>query len=219
MKVSGEAVLHAPIDDVWQAINDPAVLVRTIPGCERLEATGPDAYRMVVSAGVAAIRGTYSGDVALHDQQPPTSFVMTASGAGGPGTVRTDVAVTLAEDGPGVTRLRYDADAEVGGMVAGVGQRMLAAVAKKTAGEFFAAVDDVLTGAAPAREDAGAASAVDGAGPAAGTGEPTSAGGRTFLAPARATHAASGGLLTGALVGAAIALAGVLVGRLLGQRG
>jgi carbon monoxide dehydrogenase subunit G len=106
MKVSDEITLHAPIDDVWHAINDPAVLVRTIPGCELLEETGPDTYRIVVTAGVAAIRGTYSGQVALHDQQAPTSFVLTASGAGAPGTVRTDVAVTLAEDGSSGTRLR-----------------------------------------------------------------------------------------------------------------
>ena len=55
MKVSGDATLHAPIDKVWAALNDPAVLVRTIPGCERLELTGPDAYRMMVTAGVASI--------------------------------------------------------------------------------------------------------------------------------------------------------------------
>ena len=82
MKVSDEVMLHGSIDEVWQAINDPAVLVRTIPGCELLEVTGPDRYRIVVSAGVAAIRGTYSGEVSLHDQQMPTSFVLTASGAG-----------------------------------------------------------------------------------------------------------------------------------------
>ena len=95
MNVSDEVMLHGSLDDVWQAINDPAVLVRTIPGCELLEVTGPDRYRIVVSAGVAAIRGTYSGEVAMHDQQVPTSFVLTASGAGAPGTVRTDVALSL----------------------------------------------------------------------------------------------------------------------------
>jgi uncharacterized protein len=203
MKVSDEVMLHGSIDEVWQAINDPAVLVRTIPGCELLEVTGPDHYRIVVSAGVAAIRGTYSGEVSLHDQQMPTSFVLTASGAGAPGTVRTDVAVTLTGDGSGGTRLRYDADAEIGGVIAGVGQRMLTAVAKKTAGEFFAAVDDVLTGATPV--------AVDAASP--GAESP----GRTFVAPVPAGRTPNG-FLSGAIVGGAIAIAGVLVGRLLGRR-
>ncbi len=67
MKVTGSATLHAPIDRVWAALNDPAVLVRTIPGCERLESTGENAYAMTVTAGVASIKGTYAGKVALTD--------------------------------------------------------------------------------------------------------------------------------------------------------
>ena len=149
MKIAGSAVLHAPADRVWSALNDPAVLVRTIPGCSSLEPNGPDRYRMTVTAGVASIKGVYSGEVALHDQQPPGSFRLRASGAGAPGTVQADVLVRLEDAGDGTTALSYDADAVVGGMVGGVGQRMLVGVAKKTAGEFFTAVDGVLTGAAP----------------------------------------------------------------------
>ena len=95
-----------------------------------------------------------------------------------------------------------DADAEVGGVIAGVGQRMLAAVAKKTAGEFFAAIDDVLTGTPPDAVEAAAAHA---------------AAGRTFVAPASARRE-SADLLSGAVVGGVIALAGVLVGRWIGRR-
>ena len=146
MKISGAATMHAPADKVWTALNDPAVLVRTIPGCEQLEATGPDSYRLTVTAGVASIKGTYTGEVALIDQQEPASFLMTASGAGGPGTVSTSVQVRLAANGDGSTELSYDADAVIGGMIASVGQRMLVSVAKKMAREFFTAVDDVLTG-------------------------------------------------------------------------
>jgi carbon monoxide dehydrogenase subunit G len=76
MKVSDEVMLHGSIDDVWQAINDPAVLVRTIPGCELLEVTGPDRYRIVVSAGVAAIRGTYSGEG--RDARPAGADILRA---------------------------------------------------------------------------------------------------------------------------------------------
>ncbi len=151
MKVAGEAVLHAPVERVWAALRDPAVLVATIPGCERLAATGPDSYDMTVTAGVASIKGSYTGTVSLTDLPEPNTFLMKASGAGGPGTVSADVTVTLAEadDSTDATRLRYDADAVVGGVIGGVGQRMLAGVAKKLAGEFFAAVDDVLTGTRP----------------------------------------------------------------------
>ncbi len=198
MKVTGEATLHAPIERVWQALNDPAVLVRTIPGCQRLEATGPDSYAMTVTAGVASIKGTYSGEVKLRDQQPPASFVMSAAGAGAPGTLSTEVQVCLSEVDGG-TRLTYDADALIGGMIGGVGQRMLAGVAKKTAGEFFAAVDDVLTGKAVTA-------------PAVETAE------GVFVAPPKRPRPAREGFLSGALVGAAIALAGVVVGAVLGRR-
>ena len=70
MKISGEAVLEAPVEQVWNALLDPAVLVRTIPGCERLQTTGENAYDMTVTAGVAAIRGTYTGTCELSDLQP-----------------------------------------------------------------------------------------------------------------------------------------------------
>ena len=142
MKVNGTATLNAPRDAVWVALNDPAVLVRTIPGCQQLEEVGPDAYRMTLTAGVASIKGTYTGDVALTDHEQPGAFTLRATGAGAPGTVQADVRVTLADAGDGTTRLDYDADAVVGGMIGGVGQRVLTGVAKKTAGEFFRAVDD-----------------------------------------------------------------------------
>ena len=104
MKVSGSATLNASREDVWKALNDPAVLVRTIPGCQRLEEIGTDAYRMTVTAGVASIKGVYTGEVSLSQQQPPDSFVLKAAGAGAPGTVSADVVVTLAESGPSTSR-------------------------------------------------------------------------------------------------------------------
>ncbi len=212
MKVSGDALLHAPVDKVWSALNDPAVLVRTIPGCERLEASGPDAYKMVVAAGVASIKGTYTGEVTLCEQQQPSSFLMKASGAGGPGTVSTEVRVTLADAGDGSTHLTYDADAVIGGAVAGVGQRMLIGVTKKTAGEFFKSVDDVLTGKA---QPVAVPEAVAAGAPAVEPG--------VFVAPSKPSKAGIGGaggdgFLPGAVLGAAIALVGVLVGGLLGRR-
>ena len=74
MKISGTAVLNAPVDQVWAAFNDPAVLARTIPGCQELREVGPDAYKMTVTAGVASIKGTYEGNVALTEQNPPGSL-------------------------------------------------------------------------------------------------------------------------------------------------
>jgi carbon monoxide dehydrogenase subunit G len=205
MKVSGSATLHAPVERVYEALNDPAVLVRTIPGCERLERAGEDAYKMTVTAGVASVRGTYAGDVRIADQRPPHGFVLRASGAGAPGTVSADVQVQLAPGDDGTTVLSYDADAVVGGMIGGVGQRMLAGVATRTADQFFAAVDAVLTGAAPAPVTEAAPA---GAAPVpAGAGQPA-----VFTAPPRPGGPPGGQLAAGVALGAAAALLGVLVG-------
>ncbi|TQS25112.1 carbon monoxide dehydrogenase subunit G [Microbispora sp. KK1-11] len=140
MKVSGSALVAAERKRVWDALQDPGVLVRTIPGCERLETIGEDVYAMTVTAGVASIKGVYQGEVALRDQEEPDRFTLGARGQGAPGTVEATVAVRLSDAGGG-TRIDYDAEAVVGGMIGGVGQRMLASVAKKTAGEFFSAVE------------------------------------------------------------------------------
>ncbi|GAA2886675.1 hypothetical protein GCM10010517_50450 [Streptosporangium fragile] len=131
---------------MWSALQDPAVLVRTIPGCERLEETAPDTYRMTVTAGVASIKGVYQGEVSLSEPDAPQRFVLKARGQGAPGTVDATVEVRLSEV-EGGTRVDYDAEAVVGGMIGGVGQRMLTSVAKKTAGEFFSAVESHLASA------------------------------------------------------------------------
>jgi len=204
--------MHAPADRVWAALNDPAVLVASIPGCERLERAGPDSYRFVISAGVASMQGTYSGDIKLSDQQEPSSFVLTASGAGGPGTVSTSVQIRLIAGPDGTTELSYDADAVVGGMIASVGQRMLVSVGKRLATDFFSSVDDVLSGNGAL---AGAPATVGEGAPELGTDgtDPV-----VYLPPARPASAQGQAFGRGVLVGAAAALAGVAVGSLLGRK-
>jgi carbon monoxide dehydrogenase subunit G len=223
MKVSGSAVLNAPVEQVWAAFNDPAVLARTLPGCQELREVGPDAYKMTITAGVASIKGTYEGDVALTQQNPPGSFVLKAAGAGAPGTVSADVAVNLVDSPSGGTHLTYDADAVVGGVIGGVGQRMLTGVAKKMAGQFFQAVDADIAGVrAPAAAAPGAAAVPTAAGPAVpAPAVPAVAGAAPAVhVPAApvAAPAPTRDFLVGTLVGAAIALAGVAVGVIAGRR-
>jgi carbon monoxide dehydrogenase subunit G len=217
VNLDGSAVLNASPDRVWEVITDPAVLARTIPGCESLEQVGEDSYRMNVTVGVGAIRGTYAGEVRLSDQQKPSSYVMHASGAGGPGNVRATVTINLEPNGEG-TALTYSADAVVGGPVAGVGQRMISGVAKRMAGQFFKAIDDELTGVAV---PIGAAPAAAAASEAATVG-PAAAGPQVFTGRAAAAAGPLGGdtqtLLLGAGVGALLTLLGVLVGYRLSRR-
>jgi uncharacterized protein len=226
MRIAGNATLHAPVETVYAALRDPRVLVRTIPGCERLEQVGEDAYQMTVTAGVASVRGTYAGDVRLTDQRAPHGFVLRASGSGAPGTVSADVTVELSPGDNGTTELSYDADAVVGGMIGGVGQRLLTGVAKRTAGDFFTAVDQVLTG--EVEEAVPEAVAIAAGAPLTGVGEAGSparaaaggAGPRVYSAPARraATAPPGGEFAAGVVLGAAAALLGALVGGYLARR-
>ena len=204
MKISGENTIPHPAEEVWDALLDPAVLVRTIPGCERLETTGEHTYDMTVTAGVASIKGTYAGTCSLSDLVPHESLVMRLQGAGAPGTIDATVHVSFrdgGEDGP--TTVEYDADAVVGGMVGGVGQRMLGSVSKRMAGEFFGNVARAIGGEGPAPVAVPAA------------GEP--AVGQVFTAPARPADARQD-FLTGVAVGAGLVLLGVVAGSLFGRR-
>ena len=217
MNLDGSAVLHADPERVWSVITDPAVLARTIPGVETLEQVGDDEYKMNVTVGVGAIRGTYAGGVKLSDQQRPTSYVMHASGAGGPGNVRATVWINLEPDTDSTT-LTYSADAVVGGPVAGVGQRMMTGVAKRMAGQFFKAIDDELTGAVVPISAAPSAVA---AGEAPAVAAPAAAGPQVFTgraAPAAAGAADVKSLALAAAGGAVLTLIGVLVGYRLGRR-
>ena len=208
MKVAGEAVLNAPVEEVWDAILDPRVLVRTIPGCERLEATAENSYAMTVTAGVASIKGTYVGVCRLSELQPHKSLLMRAQGSGGPGTIGVDVRVGFEDIGNGTTRLTYDADAVVGGMIGGVGQRMLTSVSKRMADTFFTAVNDVLCGV-----EAPVATVITAG--AAEQGVPSV--GQTFVAPARAPGPVNDEFLKGVALGAGLVLLGVLAGALAGR--
>jgi uncharacterized protein len=225
MKISGTSTLTADRATVFRALNDPAVLVATIPGCQRLEALGGDAFKMTVAAGVGSIKGVYDGQVQLSDQQEPGSFRMKAQGAGAPGTIGADVAVTLEDSADGGTRLTYDADAVVGGMIGGVGQRMLTGVSKKMAAEFFRNVDGLLAGGAgagsaglSAQPGAPKPSTVAPAPSVQPAGAPVSAG-QVFTSPQPLAGTGGGsGFLVGVAVGAAAALAGAVVGGWIASR-
>ncbi len=224
MRFTGGSTLTAPPEKVWEAILDPAALARSIPGCNELTPTGQNQYAMSVTAGVAAIKGTYTGTVGLSDLDEPKSLTMKASGSGAPGTIDADVRVTLNPGANGGTDISYDADATVGGAIGGVGQRMLAGVSKKMAGQFFQALDQDIAGyrapvAAPSSvTSAGGTVAVQGVPVAAEA--PAVYGGRTANANARASLSLEqgAGFAAGVLLGAALSLAGVLIGARIARR-
>jgi carbon monoxide dehydrogenase subunit G len=211
MKIVGREAVPFPAEVVWDALLDPAVLVGTIPGCERLVAAGEHSYDMTVTAGVASIRGTYDGTCRLDDLVPHESLVMHLKGAGAPGTVDATVQVSFRESGD-QTVIEYDADAVVGGMVGGVGQRMLASVSKRMAGEFFGNVANAIASTGRGAGDGGSP---DWSIPAGGTTAP--APGTVYAAPPRPVDAQQE-FRKGIAVGAGLVLLGVVAGSLLGRR-
>ena len=136
MKISAQYTLPAPPERVYAALTDPAVLQRCIPGCESLTPTGEDRFDARVKVGIAALKGTYSGRAELRDQRPPHAFTLVLDGKSALGFVRTTAAITLAAVDGG-TRLDCDADAQVGGLIAAVGSRLVEAAARQQMSEFF----------------------------------------------------------------------------------
>jgi len=136
MIIQGTHNLARPAAQVYEALNDPAILQQTIPGCEKLEKTASDEYSAQLKIGIAAVKGSYAGKVRLSDQQPPNRFTLHLEGKGAQGFVKGTARVELKEKDQG-TELRYTADVQVGGLIAAVGSRMIEAAAKKMAADFF----------------------------------------------------------------------------------
>jgi len=145
MKIEGSSDIPAPREKVWAAFLDPNILAQALPGCEKLEAIGPNEYKATMKIGVAAIKGTFEGKVKLSDLEPPNRYRMAVEGSGGPGFVRGDAGMQLSDVDGGGTRVSYDADVQVGGLIASVGQRMLGGVTKMMLDQFFTRMTELLT--------------------------------------------------------------------------
>jgi uncharacterized protein len=136
VKLAGTTSLPAPPSEVWSLLTDPSRLSRLLPGCERLEPDGPDRFKAAVKFGIAAISGKYSGSVEFAEKKPPRSLVLKLDGKGLPGFVKGEGRIELTPNGA-ETELAYTGEAQVGGLIASVGQRMLDAAARKIVQQFF----------------------------------------------------------------------------------
>jgi carbon monoxide dehydrogenase subunit G len=144
MKVEGTYTLPAPRARVWALLNDPAVLARVTPGVKELTPEGPDFYKATLEVGVGPVKGTYSGQISITDKTPPERMTLRIEGGGRPGTIRATGELHLEEQAGG-TAVRYQGDAQVTGLVASVGHRLMSGVAKQMAGEFFKGLEGELT--------------------------------------------------------------------------
>ena len=136
MKLSATYTLDASREKAFAAITDPAVLQRVIDGCEEMVRTGEDSYDAHLKIGLGGIKGTYVGKVQLKDKNPPESYTLVIEGKGAPGFVKGTARVQLA-DKASQTELRCEADAQVGGLIAAIGSRLIEATARKMMDEFF----------------------------------------------------------------------------------
>ncbi len=149
MKIAGSYLLPGTPEQVWALLNDPQRLARSLPGCERLEPDGPDRFKVAIKFALAAVSGNFSGSVELADKKPPKSLRMRLAGKGVPGFVLGEGQLELTRKGD-QTDLRYTGEAQVGGMIAAVGQRMIEGAARKMLQQFFESVAAQLQSPAPA---------------------------------------------------------------------
>ena len=136
MKFTAVYKVPAPREKVFTAITDPAVLQRCIEGCEKMVKTSEDSYDAHLKIGLAGMKGSYVGKVQLKEVKPPESYTLIISGKGGPGFVNGTAKISLVEKN-GETELQCDADAQVGGLIAAIGSRLIEAAAKRMADDFF----------------------------------------------------------------------------------
>ena len=143
MKIQGSSLLPASPQEVWDFLNDPVRLARILPGCERLEPAGPDKYKVAVKFAIAAIGGSFSGSVELKDKKAPKSMTIRMESKGPPGFVHGEGNVELRAKGK-QTELKYAGEAQVGGMIAAVSQRMLEAASKRVINQIFTQMSEEL---------------------------------------------------------------------------
>jgi carbon monoxide dehydrogenase subunit G len=199
MKVTGEHAFNVTREQVWAALQDPRLLAGAMPGAGRLEPTGPDQYTITVDVGVGSVKGTYDGTFALTDKEEGQACTVRATASGRPGSVDTVARMRLSDRDGGVL-LTYEADATVTGPLAGVGQRLMGAAARRTTEQFLSSLETMIVSPPAAAPEAAA-------GPAPGA--------EIIAAPRRAeTRVVVGSMLAGA----ALALLGVAVGRWTARR-
>jgi carbon monoxide dehydrogenase subunit G len=152
MKVDGNVSMNGPQQAVYDTLSDSEALRQCLPGCEKFDEVSPGRYETVLKAGVAGVKGTFTGTVTLSDAKAPESYTLTVEGSFSGGFVKGVGKISLAADGDTKTKVSYAGDGQVGGPLASVGQRLMAPAAKMVVNQFFRCMDGQLK----SRQEAGA---------------------------------------------------------------
>lgn len=160
MNLKGTYKLQAPSDRVWKALNDPEVLRSCTPGCKQMVPTGEDSFDVVIEIGIASITGRYTGQIKISDRVANCEYKLAIAGTGTAGFMNASGSIRLREQ-ENETLIEYAGVAQVGGLAAGLGQRVMEGVAKLLVGQFFECLGKAIH---KSRESAG-----PGEGPAGGS--------------------------------------------------
>lgn len=218
MKIKGSHTLAVPRGVVWEAILDPEVLSRTLPGCEDMAPVGDNQFRGKLKMKVGPVQGVFEGGVELLDLDPPNGYRLKMDGKGAPGFVNGNGSLRLEDTEDGGTLLHYEIDAQVGGRIAAVGQRLLDSSAKVLTRQGLQGLEQQLA-ARQSVPDATAAAPDSPAGTAAPEASPVPAGG-VEAAPAAPSQAAFAGRFAAGIArefwpylvgGALVALAAIAI--------
>ncbi|EAR49490.1 carbon monoxide dehydrogenase operon G protein [Oceanicola granulosus HTCC2516] len=137
MELSGTRTIAADRETVWTRLNDAETLKACIPGCEELSGNVEDGFEAVVKQKVGPVKATFKGAVRIEDLNPPESYRLVGEGKGGVAGFAKGAANVVLREVEGGTELTYDVDAQVGGKLAQLGNRIVGGFARKMADEFF----------------------------------------------------------------------------------
>lgn len=145
MEMKGTYTFNAPRERVWALLMDTAAIADCIPGCDALEPLGDDRFHATLTVALAAVTGTYQGTVALVEKRPPSSYTLLLEGQGRPGFVKGESSVSLVDLGA-TTEVQVVGNVHVGGLIARVGQRLVASVGQMMMDRFFACLQGKALG-------------------------------------------------------------------------
>jgi len=169
MKIAGDYLFEGPQDLVWDTLMDPVVLASVLPGCEKLEQTGDNEYQGALEIKIGPVQGKFMGKVQLEDIQKPESYTMKVNGQGPSGFVNATGHLALAPE-DGQTRVTYEGDANVGGRLAAVGQRLVESSAKAIIKQSLDGLNEAVKArAGAAGGSAGGSDGPDGSGGSGGS--------------------------------------------------
>lgn len=145
MNLKGTYKLKAHSHRVWKALNDPQVLRACVPGCKQMVSTGEDSFDVVIEIGVVSIKGRYTGQIKISDRVPNCGYKLTVFGSGTAGFMNASGLIRLREQGD-ETQIEYAGEAHIGGLAAGLGQRVMEGIFKVLVVQFLECLGNAIHG-------------------------------------------------------------------------